>query len=830
MIKSRLVVAVSLALLTGACASTSTSTALENQPQNTPKPATVQTEALASATGTADLTIEQIMADQDWIGREPQSAFWSPDGKDILFYQKQQGSELRDLYRIANASGAAVKVPLSEWHQYAYDDIVRNRAAGWVAYTFEGNILVLDNAGQLKQLTRDDERQYQLALLADGRLAYREGDALFAMDVTTGSRQQLLSVKMADQPKANKAPDDYIAEEQQKLIQFIQKQRRDRAERFEREQQLRQQNASMTAAPFYLGDNQELVALSLSPNAKYALAVISEPTSWRDDGDIMPNYVAEDGRIEIEHVRRRVADAKPVNQQLVLLDLTTHQQTPLTYNTLPGWNEDVLAAVKRENAKAQGESYQSHKAPRAIQLMQDWYWDQSAIQWTADGNQVAVMLEAWDNKDRWIATVDFAGKRLDSQHRLHDDAWINYDHNQFGWLPNSKTLWFQSEQDGYSHLYTKAIGGDSKQLTKGSFVVENATLSNDGNTLYFKANKPHPGNYEIYSVATNGESGIKAITDLGGFNDFQLSPDNQRLIITHSAALQPPELYSKALSDSGKAKRLTHTVSEKFESIDWTAPSIVAVPSSHVDRPIYSRVYFPKDFDPNRAQQYPAVVFIHGAGYLQNAHMGWSLYQREFMFHSFLNKHGYVVLDLDYRGSKGYGRDWRTAIYRQMGTPEVEDLVDVVDWLGDNAHVDTQRVGTYGGSYGGFLTFMALFKKPGLFQAGSALRPVTDWAHYNTGYTANILNLPQNDPIAYRRSSPIYFADGLQDALLINSPMVDDNVFFEDGVRLVQRLIELEKQDWETAIYPVEPHGFRQPSSWLNEYRRIFKLFEENLK
>jgi dipeptidyl aminopeptidase/acylaminoacyl peptidase len=200
------------------------------------------------------------------------------------------------------------------------------------------------------------------------------------------------------------------------------------------------------------------------------------------------------------------------------------------------------------------------------------------------------------------------------------------------------------------------------------------------------------------------------------------------------------------------------------------------------------------------------------------------------MFHSLLTYHGYVVLDLDYRGSKGYGRDWRTAVYRQMGTPEVEDLIDVVKWAGANANVDINRMGTYGGSYGGFLTFMALFKQPGLFKAGAALRPVSDWAHYNTGYTSNILNLPDDDPIAYRRSSPIYFTEGLRDKLLIISPMVDDNVFFQDSVRVVQRLIEHENINFETAIYPVEPHGFRQPSSWLDEYRRIFMLFEEHLK
>ena len=164
-----------------------------------------------------------------------------------------------------------------------------------------------------------------------------------------------------------------------------------------------------------------------------------------------------------------------------------------------------------------------------------------------------------------------------------------------------------------------------------------------------------------------------------------------------------------------------------------------------------------------------------------------------------------------------------------MGTPEIQDLADGVKWMEKNANVNDQRVGTYGGSYGGFMTFMALLTRPELFQAGAALRPVSDWAHYNDAYTSNILNRPDVDPIAYERSSPIYFAEGLEKNLLINAPMVDDNVFFQDVVRLVQRFIELEKEDFETAIYPVEPHGFRQPSSWLDEYRRIHKLFEEKL-
>lgn len=831
MLKSRLVMAIGAALMAASCASTSSPVNASSNKSTMAQPAvqTISADPLASAQGTAELTMEQIMADPDWMGRFPEGAFWSFDGKHILFKQKREGSEIRDLMIITNGQGDAQKLPMSEWHKYVADEQEASINEQWLAYTFEGNVFVRFATGEVKQLTRDEARQHNLQALTDGRLSYQQGNDFYAIDVTSGLTQQVASLKFAEAPKANEEPQDFIAEEQQQLIQFVQKERRAAAQRFEFQQQLQAENASMAPKAFYLDKSKQLVQASLSPAGDYLIAAISEPQSWRDDGDIMPNYINEDGRISSERVRRRVADAKPTEHQLVLLDLNSHSQSTLTYNTLPGWNEDVLAEVKRENYAARDEQYESEKKPRAIHLMSDWGWENGAIQWNNDGSELAIMLEAWDNKDRWIATVDVAGKKLVPQDRLHDDAWINYTHNEFGWIGNDE-LWFMSEADGYSHLYVKPLNGDTRQLTQGQYVVEAPELSSDGEFLYYQANVEHPGIYEIYRVATSGNSEPEVLTNMDGMTAFELSPNDDQLLLTHSKPLSPPELYSKSVNANDKPERKTFTVSEKFLSIDWTAPSIVPVESSHVDAPIYTRIYTPEGFDKDRADQYPGVVFIHGAGYLHNAHMGWSGYFREFMFHSLLNKHGYVVADLDYRGSKGYGRDWRTAIYRQMGTPEVEDLVDVADYMQQELNVDGDRMGTYGGSYGGFLTFMALFKEPGLFEAGSALRPVTDWAHYNTGYTANILNLPQDDAIAYRQSSPIYFAEGLEDALLINSPMVDDNVFFQDSVRLVQRLIELKKTDWETAIYPVEPHGFRQPESWLNEYRRIFKLFDENLK
>jgi dipeptidyl aminopeptidase/acylaminoacyl peptidase len=128
------------------------------------------------------------------------------------------------------------------------------------------------------------------------------------------------------------------------------------------------------------------------------------------------------------------------------------------------------------------------------------------------------------------------------------------------------------------------------------------------------------------------------------------------------------------------------------------------------------------------------------------------------------------------------------------------------------------------------MSLMALFRAPDVFHAGAALRPVTDWTQYNHEYTSNILNTPELDPEAHRKSSPIEHAAGLQGHLLIAHGMLDDNVFYQDSVRLAQRLIELKKEHWELASYPLERHSFVHSDAWLDEYRRVFALFERVLK
>ncbi len=817
---------VGIALLS-ACSATEMSLSNMNKKtvSNFPTETISQTNNSVLANNNVELTLKQIMSDPDWLGREPEDAFWSADSSSVAYYRKREGNPIRDLWLATpHNAGNGQKASLADIHQYEYDEIIRDKDMDFIAWIFEGNIFVQSIAdNKIKQLTKSLDGASNLQFYKEDGVSFQRGNSFYTVNVKTGMQEQMLSWHFEDESEAVSAPEDYIAEEQIKLIDYVKLQRKNRQLEEDNDNNLRNENNSLMTSSFYFSPEHRTVLASLSPDGKWVVVVTTEDKPSSDDTDIMPDYIEENGRIKAQPVRQRVADAKPIQHDVWLLEMQSGEKTKLDYKVLPGYNEDVLAAVKRENAEAKGKTYQENRLPRDIRLL---FGSESPVQWHDNSDKVALMLEAWDNKDRWIATVDVDDKVFKTQHRMHDTAWVNYRFNSFGWFDDAETLYLLSEESGYSQLYTKPLSGKLNRVTQGNFVVDNVVLTQDDKYFYYKANKKHPGIYEIYRVPTNSTAS-EALTDLNGMTDYQLSPDELSLLITHSKLVMPPELYSIDLSSEALTPvKITSTVSDDFLSIDWTAPSIVAVKSSHTEQPIYSRVYAPQG---PAGDKHRAVIFNHGAGYLQNSHLGWSGYFREFMFHSFLVSKGYVVMDMDYRASAGYGRDWRTAIYRQMGTPETQDLKDGVDWLVENANVDRDRIGTYGGSYGGFMTFMALFTEPDLFQAGAALRPVSDWAHYNDGYTSNILNRPDVDPIAYERSSPIYFAEGLTKPLLINAPMVDDNVFFVDVVRLVQILIEKEKENFETAIYPVEPHGFVQPSSWLDEYRRIYKLFEENL-
>lgn len=801
------------------------------------------------------VTLEKIMSDPDWIGTPPESPYWADDSRAVYFERKRTGVEVNDLYRLEldeAKGGEPVRVADEERGQIdvADGDLSEDRA--WKVYSRQGDLYLKDlRTGAIRQLTRTADPETDPRFLAgDTRISFSRDGSLYVYELPTSLISQPADLRLEKDPEeAEKKEKTFLEEEQLELFEVLQKRKRNREAQREAEQTEQKADPTRPPFPWYLGEEIEIVQSSLSPNGDWMI-VVTRPKEI-DPGKTSPmaDFVTESGYVEAREVRPKVGTGKPFSHTVLLLDLKKQERHEVDLAALPGIQDDPLKELrekaekerakakakaekdgkdgKEEKGKEEGEEEKKDKKDkkeaRPVQLEQ--------IVWSEDGARAALLFWSSDNKDRWIATLEPPAKGLVTRHRISDPAWVNnYDFFNFGWLKDNTTLWYLSEDTGYSHLYTVATAGGSgkpRQLTRGQFEVNAPVLTRDGRSFYYRANASHPGTYDIWRLDV--ESGrSEQISQLGGLTDFVLSPDESQLLLTNSQITRPDELFVQTTEPGAEARRLTRTVSDEFLSYEWAIPEIVAVPSSHGKQPVYSRVYTPKGFD--RSRKYPAVVFVHGAGYLQNAHSGWSTYFREFMFHTLLTQQGYVVIDMDFRASSGYGRDWRTAIYRQMGFPEVEDLEDGVAWIVRNKQVDPQRIGVYGGSYGGFLVFMSMFRKPDLFAAGAALRPVTEWAHYNHPYTSNILNTPEVDPEAYEKSSPIRYAAGLQKPLLICHGMQDDNVHFQDTVLLVQRLIELKKENFETAIYPVEPHTFVQPTSWLDEYRRVFKLMETHLK
>jgi len=763
-------------------------------------------------TETPDL--KQIMADPAWIGPPVESAWWQLDGSAVVYEVPREGSEVRDWHQIDLATGRDEQLDYQDHAQVDGAEVVFHADSGRAVFLRHGNLFLHEpGAESARQLTGAGANDAQAGFSANGdRVRFRRGDQWWVYDLPNGPAAPVADLRFDDDPDAE--PEDYLSEMQLRLFSSLSNDaERERIARAER-RRAASEDPTRGPAPWYLGSELALVWSSLSPDGRW-LFLTTEPAGHDDGQDgTMPHYVTDDGYIDVETVRTRVGLGMPPGHRFWLLDLEHREVQELDTSVLPGIDEDPLAELK----EAQDLTPYNDDDPRPVSL--------NGAHWRPSSNRLAIQLRAVDNKDRWIVTVDPESPELNTRHRLTDPAWINWNYNEFGWIGQTNDLWLLSEQSGYSHLYrVDSDRGEATALTEGDFEVVDPAWSLDGEQVWMLSNRSHPTEYDLYRLDLS-EGTLVRLTEHRGIESFTRLPGHDRILLRFSESYLPPQV---ALVDAagGDIQRLTDTRTDQFKAVDWQQPQIVGIESSHGAGTIWSKYYPARTPAPEGG--HPVVLFVHGAGYLQNTWLRYPNYFREQMFHNLLTEQGYHVLDMDFRASEGYGRDWRTAIYRQMGTPELEDLIDGVDWLVDEHGANPDRVGLYGGSYGGFMAFMALFKAPEIFKAGAALRPVSDWAHYNHFYTSNILNTPEIDPEAYARSSPIEFAEGFQGHLLMTHGMLDDNVFYQDVVRLSQRLIDLEKDHWELASYPLERHGFRRPSSWRDQYQRIYQLFETTI-
>jgi dipeptidyl aminopeptidase/acylaminoacyl peptidase len=746
-----------------------------------------------------DFTIANMMRGPELYGREPQRVRWSPDGRWIYFYWNAPGtrwSEPLAPFRVRAVAGALPeRLTEAQVDSVAplFSDGSLSRDRRWKAVAHEGDLYLVDmRLGTSRRLTRTNAAESSPTISGDGSAVYfvRENN-VFKLDVSGGALVQLTDVRPGPAPRDSTFAGQrgLLRDQQRELFDAI----RERARLDSLARSDRSVHEAMRPAPVYLNPGENVSQLSVSPAGSALLIMTSTPARDARQTEV-PQFVTGSGYTETLRVRSKVGDEQS-SGRIALLPLA---------GGAPKW----LRVTPDDTTRAPAFAFTTG--------------------WNASGSAAVVMAVTRDYKTRYVHSVDTAGT-LTTVNVLRDTAWVltgrggtNACGLCAGWISDGR-LWFTSEADGFAHLYgVNSNGSDQRQLTSGRWEVLDVTLSADRGTFYLTTNESAPFNAQLWRMPATGGS-RELVTPQAGGHQGVLSPDEQWIANVHSRANAPPELYLMRNRAGAAMAQLTTSPTAEWRAHPWIVPEIVWIPASDGAR-VPARIYRPSDVGatPNGA----GVIFVHGAGYLHNVVNYWSPYPREYMFNQYLASRGYVVLDLDYRGSAGYGRDWRTAIYRHMGGRDLQDQVDATRYLEREFGIDPERVGIYGGSYGGFITLMALFTEPRRFGAGAALRSVTDWAHYNHQYTSQILNTPDRDSLAYRRSSPIYFAEGLEDPLLMPHGMVDVNVHFQDIVRLTQRLIELGKEDWELAVYPVEDHGFVRPDSWTDEYKRIFKLFE----
>ncbi len=763
------------------------------------------------------LTIEKIMRDPKWIGTSPSNIRWSDDSKKILFNWNPDKAGNDPLFSITPNNIKPEKVSTADQRGLPAENGSWNKKRTQKVFEKNGDLFLEDlKSRKTTQLTHTEQRESTPAFNGDeSRVIFSQGSNLFAMKLNGYGLEQLTNFVKA---KSKKGKDDLNDEEK-----WLKKQQLELFDIIKVEKKQEQLDSAQNSAletkglkELVFGDKR-IGRAKISPDERFVTYRLTKPAEDVKNA-IVPNYVTESGFTEDIPNRSKVGRPSSTSETFIY-DRQRDSVYQIKTGDIPGI-KDLPDYVK--DYPKELEELKKQNADRAVTI-------EGPI-WSENSANAIVVVSSLDNKDRWIMRLDAVTGKLTLLDRQRDEAWIGGPGietsatGNVGFIDNHH-FYYQSEASGYSHIYIVDVNtAAKKQVTSGKWEVQTLELSNDKKKFYFTANIDHPGLTDFCSLPVDGGKPTK-ITTLKGGNDVTLSPDEKWLAIRYSYSNKPWDLYIQPNKPGAKAVQVTNSVSAEYNSYPWRDPAIITFKNRY-GSDVYARLYLPKKADLAK----PAVVFVHGAGYLQNVTYSWSYYFREFMFNNMLADNGYTVLDVDYTASAGYGRDWRTGIYRHMGGKDLTDQVDGVKYLVDKYGVNPKHVGLYGGSYGGFITLMGMFTEPDVFAAGGAIRSVTDWAHYNHEYTANILNEPFTDEMAYRKSSPIYFANGLKGNLLMLHGMIDQNVNYQDIIRLSQKLIELHKENWELASYPVEDHAFEQPSSWTDEYKRIFKLFEETLK
>lgn len=761
-----------------------------------------QSGLTAATASTRPLTLWDAARNDRWMGLGVRDVRWAPDGSGVYFrWNRRPATDdipEEDPWFLTGPEGDWVEeVGPEDWGLIPGADVLRSPEGRRSAWLREGHLYLHEESHGVRRVVAMAQAAREPRLALDGTAVdVQVGDVLYRYEIESGATTALAArVTRRETPTTDAG--EWLEEQQKELFAHVREAQgvREREARAIR----RAQQAPIQSIP--VGERVEVDQIQLSTDGRWVTFRARTPDTARPATQYV-DYVDESGYSRVHDARSKVGEPRDL-YRLGLVEVDP--SVPLD-SVQVRWID--LTEAGEENTVPHGPF------------------------WSRDGTRAVAQFIGEDHEDLWFAELDLGSATARVLVHDHDEAWIGGPPIQANylqpalmeWLPGGELV-FASERSGWSHLYLLDPDGTVTPLTEGEWEVRGALLSPDRSTWLLQASREHPADDHLYTMPATGGR-MERLTSEPGRHEGWWSPDGRRLAIVSSESTKLPDLSVQRADPGSRRERVTVSGSDALYEHPLATPEIVSF--AHPDGgPLWAALYRPETPNPERS----AIVHIHGGGYRQFAHRGYSVYgyALHLGFIHYMLEQGYIVLDFDYRGSAGFGRDYRTDISESMGIKDTDGAAAAARWLAANADVDPKRIGIYGVSYGGFLTLTSLFRYPGVFGAGIARAAVSDWAHYSDGWTSRILGVPHENPEAYRRSSPIYYADGLADPLLITHGLIDDNVHFQDAARVIQRLIELEKE-FEVMVYPVEPHTVETEASRYDLLRRQAAFFDEKLR
>ena len=442
------------------------------------------------------------------------------------------------------------------------------------------------------------------------------------------------------------------------------------------------------------------------------------------------------------------------------------------------------------------------------------------VGWVPDSKHVYVVRTNRVQNQLDFLLYDVASGESRPVYRESDSYWINVEGDPV-FLKDGKRFLWTSERDGFRHLYLYSIdGGDPKQITKGAWEVTDVLgLDENGGRVYYRSSEVGPLERQLYSVQWDG-TGKRRITAGAGTHRISMAPGGSYFLDTYSNLSSPPEATLRG-ADGGAIAIYRPADRRALEEFDLRPTELVNFRGKDGTL-FYGRLIKPAGFDP--AKKYPVLVDVYGGPHVQSVRDLWPGLSIDQVF----AQAGYVVWEMDNRGTSGRGHAFETPIFRNLGSRELADQREGIQYLISLGFVDPQRIGVTGWSYGGFMTLNMLLNAPDLFHAGFAGAPVTNWLNYDTIYTERYMGLPNDNGEAYVRTSLPPQAGNLAGKLTIAQNVEDDNVLFQNTLQMIGAL-ESAGRHFELSLYPQKSHGVSGAPARQME-STMLDFFERSLK